>query len=86
MSCVEAFLAERIEKVKETIVAYETAIATVQADSKASYQLDTGATRILVTRQNLATVQKLLESQYNLLSTLDARVNRKGQTRVIPGW
>jgi len=86
MSCVEDFLAERITQVKATIVAYETAIATVQADSKASYQLDTGQTRLMVTRHNLATVERLLQAQYNLLVVLDARVNGNGQTRVVPGW
>lgn len=86
MSCVEDFLADQIVKVKATIVACQTALATVSADGKASYQIDTGQMRLLVTRHNLATVQKLLESQLNLLSTLDARVNGNGQTRGIPGW
>lgn len=84
--CIEKFLAERIEKVKETIVAYETAIASISADGKANYQLDDGQTRILVTRHNLATLENALKAQYNLLSVLDARVNGTAQTRIVPGW
>ncbi len=87
MSCsIEQFLYERIEVVQATIVAYETAIASIAADGKASYQLDTGQTRILVTRQNISALEDALKSQYNLLSTLQARVCGGGQTRIVPAW
>jgi hypothetical protein len=86
MNEIETFLSERIAQVKATIIAYETAIATVQSDSRASYQIDTGQTRLLVTRQNLATAQSALQSQYNLLSVLDARVNGNAAYRSVPGW
>jgi hypothetical protein len=84
--CIESFLADQIEQVKANIVAILAAISAIETDNRSSYQLDTGQTRILVTRHNIATVKNLLDSQMNLLSTLDARVNRKGQTRIVPGW
>ena len=83
---IEQFLYERMAGIKATIIAYETAHASISADDKASYQLDTGQTRILVTRHNLTTLENAIKAQYNLLSTIQARVCGGGQTRIVPGW
>lgn len=62
----------------------ETAISALNDGSIQSYQLDTGQTRTLVTKQQMSPMYLALERAYNDVSVLDARVN--GSTmRVVPG-
>jgi len=65
-----AFLDERITWVKSVIVQYEQGILDVAANNVASYQIDTGQTRQIVTRNNLTETRKTLEGYYSLLADL----------------
>jgi len=57
------------------IEAYETAIAALSTGTTQSYTLDTGQTRQTVTRQHVSSMQAALDSAYNRLVTLEARLN-----------
>jgi hypothetical protein len=77
MTCpaiTDAFWLARIEAIKLQIVAYEAAMLSLGTGAVQSYQLDTGQTRQLVTKANLASMKLTVESLYNQLSTLEARV------------
>lgn len=67
-----AWLDERIERTKSLIVIYEDAIGALAGGAQ-MYQLDTGQTRQLVQKANLATLRDTLSELENRLSTLQAR-------------
>lgn len=78
------YLLEQITKVKALIAAYDSAILALATGSQ-SYQLDTGQTRQMVVKANLASLRDTRSELFNELSTLDARLCG-GVTRVIPSW
>jgi hypothetical protein len=78
------FWKERLVKAKALLLTYDTAIETVLLTGQ-SYQLDTGQTRTLVTKGNLASVRAARESLLNEIATLEARVCGGG-VRVIPSF
>jgi hypothetical protein len=77
MSCCPSsdreWLEARIERTKAMIVAYEAAIEAI-ANGAQSYSLDTGQTRQTVTKANLGSLRKHLDSLENRLSSLQARL------------
>jgi hypothetical protein len=83
---MRAFWQERLAAAKVRAIAMEEALLGLVAGNIQSYQLDTGQTRQLVTRANLATLRDSLESTYNLISTLSNRLGCGGVTRVVPGF
>ncbi len=80
-----AFIAARITATKAQIVAYENASLAL-ASGVQSYELDTGQSVQKVTKLNLASIQRTLDSLYNRCATLEARLNGSGVTHVRPGW
>jgi hypothetical protein len=66
------WLDERITATKAAIVAHEAAITAVVGGAQ-TYQLDSGQTRMMVTRANLSSIRAALEELENRLATLDAR-------------
>lgn len=84
MTC-DTYWQERIAKVKALIEKYDDALLAVGAQGIQQYQLDTGQTRMLVTKANLATVRDTRDSLLNELATLEARVYGAG-SRGVPGW
>jgi hypothetical protein len=87
MSCgIETYLYERIATVKTMIAAYDAAITAVLTEGKSNYQLDTGMTRILVTRLNIASITEARDRLLNELSVLDARTCGTAAYRSVPGW
>lgn len=70
-----AFLTARIEKVKAIIIAYQDAILAISSGAVQSYTIDTGQTRQTVTKMDLDKLDKILQTQLNLLATLNARLN-----------
>jgi hypothetical protein len=85
MSAIDAdYLAAQIANVKATIVAYDTAILALATGAQ-NYQLDTGQTRQMVTKANLASLRDTRSELFNELATLDARLCG-GVVRVIPSW
>ena len=63
----------------------ETAISALLDGSIQSYQLDTGQTRTLVTKQQMSPMILALERAYNDVAVIDARLNGSA-TRVVPGY
>lgn len=80
------YLQERITKVKALITVYEDAILAIVTNGAQSYTLDTGQSRQTVTKVDVPDMETALKSLYNLLATLEARLNGSGVTTVRPAW
>lgn len=78
-----AFLQDRITAVKAMIVAYETAILQLSTGTIKSFTLNTGQTVETVNKKDVARLQAALESLYNTLEVMCARING-GSIIVIP--
>lgn len=79
------FLEQRIDATKALIVAYEDAATALASGGVQSYTLDTGQSRQTVTRLEIATLHRSIDSLYNRLATLQARLNG-GSVNVRPAW
>lgn len=79
------FLIERIAVTKLQIVAYEDAVLQL-SNGVTSYTLNTGQSQQTVSRASIPDLNKTLDSLYNRLVTLNARLNGSGVTRVRPAW
>jgi len=79
------WLEARVEATQTAIEAIELAIATLAAGAQ-SYSLDTGQTRQVVSKADVASLRITLMSQYNLLAWLDSQLCGTGVARVIPGF
>ena len=76
----------RITNTKTAIEAYEAAITTfANDDAIVSYTLDTGQSRQVVTRNDIASLNRTLDSLYVRLEMLQARINGAA-TLAIPGF
>lgn len=80
-----AFIQERIDATKAQIIAYEDA-AVALASGAQSYTLDTGQTRQTVTKLDLTSLQRTIDSLYNRCATLEARLNGSGTITARPAW
>ena len=78
-------LQARITATNAAIVAYEAAILALGIGGAQYYTLDNGQTRQLVTKLDLADLQKVLDSLYNTCATLSARLNGAVTIR-RPAW
>jgi hypothetical protein len=78
------FLQDRINSTKEQIALYEDAAAAL-AGGVQSYTLDTGQSRQTVTKLDLNSLQKTIESLYNRCATLEARLSG-GTITGRPAW
>jgi len=79
------FLKQRIEKAKNTIIAYEDALIALSAGNIQSYMIDTGQTKQTVTMQDIEKINNIIASLENKLATLTARINNI-PTHVVPLW
>lgn len=80
------FLQERITVTKNLIVAYEGAVEAFATNGGIqTYRLDTGQTNQTVTRADLKQLQETLDTLYNRLVTLQARLNGAASV-VYPGY
>lgn len=81
-----AFTKERITATKALIVAYEDAVTALGTQGGVvSYTLDTGQSRQTVTRADISSLNRMLDSLYNRLATLEARLNGASIT-ARPAW
>jgi len=80
-----AWWQERLTKAMTRVEELETAITSLLDGSIQSYQLDTGQTRTLVTKQQMSPMILALERAYNDVAVIDARLNGSA-TRVVPGY
>ena len=79
---LDEYWAERLEAAKAQLIELETAISGLLDGSIQSYQLDTGQTRSLVTKQQMSPMYLALQRAENRVAVLDARVNGAA-TRVV---
>lgn len=80
------YLAERINVTKALIEAYEGAVLALGATGGVqSYTLDTGQSKQTVTRADMASLNAILDSLYNRLATMEARLYG-GSVTVRPAW
>lgn len=82
---IDDFLQEQVEATKALIVAYNAAILALTTGAQ-SYQLDTGQTRQLVTKANLATLINARDRLLNELSVMGARFDGDAAFRMNPSW
>jgi hypothetical protein len=80
-----SFIQGRIDATKLQIVAYEDAVLALADGGIESYTLDTGQSRQMVTKLNLKVLTTAIDSLYNRLATLTARLSG-GATIGVPGW
>jgi hypothetical protein len=84
MSCDNQWTDDRIASTKSLIEKYEQAIDAL-SNGTASYSLNTGQTSQTVTKQNITSLMKTLQSLENRLATLQAR-RSGGSVNVKPAW
>lgn len=86
MSPVEKFLEDRIAATQALITVYEDALTAIgTSGATQSYTLDTGQSRQVVTRGDISQLNSMLDTLYNRLATLNARVNGAGYV-ASPDW
>lgn len=78
------WLEARVTATKAAIEATEAAILALSSGAQ-SYTLDTGQTRQVVTKADIASLRLQLNELENRLSVLDARLCGAGRT-VLPGF
>lgn len=80
------FLTERIAAIKALIIVYETAASSLMSDSIQSYTLDTGQSRQVVTKIDIARINDKISALYNQLTILQNRLNGSNTSIVRPAW
>ena len=80
------FIQARITATQAIIAAYEDAILALGLQGGVqTYTLDTGQSRQTVTRADIPSMNRMLDSMYNRCATLQARLT--GATlQARPGW
>lgn len=80
------YLVTKITATKALIDAYEVAVLAFANDGAIqSYIIDTGQSRTNVTHADLPGITRLVDSLYNRLATLEARVYGSSST-MRPDW
>lgn len=80
------FLQERIVATKAQIITLETAADNLSSGVITSYTIDTGQSRQVVVKSSINTINTVLDSLYNRLATLEARLNGSGTVIGRPAW
>lgn len=79
------YIQARITATEALITAYEAALLALGTGGVQSYTLDTGQSRQTVTKLDLPALQRTLDSLYNRLVTLQARLSG-GTVMAVPAW
>lgn len=82
----DSFLTSRIAAVKAQIEILEDAFASLASGAIVSYTLDTGQSRQTVTKSDISTISNTLDSLYNRLASLEARLTGCGTVIARPHW
>lgn len=82
----EAFLRERITATKNQIATLEDAALSLSSGAITSYTLDTGQSRQVVQKSSINIINKVIDSLYNRLATLEARLTGNGTVIGRPTW
>lgn len=78
MAITSAFLTDRITATQAEIIVYENAVTALGTGNVQSYTLDTGQSRQTVTKLDVTSLNRTLDSLYNRLATLCARRDGSG--------
>lgn len=81
-----AYLQERIAKTKLLIEAYEAAALALGEAGTQSYRLDTGQSSQTVTKLDLPAITNTLDTLYNRLCVMEARLTGSGTKIGRPAW
>jgi aromatic ring-opening dioxygenase catalytic subunit (LigB family) len=73
---------EAARKLRDAITAAILAVAS----GKQSYQLDTGQTRLLVTKANLTSLRDMRSELLNEIRMLEVSLGCGGSTHIAPGF
>lgn len=88
MTCIDCddrqYWIDQIAATKALITAIQAAVTAISAGAQ-SYQLDTGQSRQLVTRANVASLRLTLAALYSDIATFQARLGC-GKFQGRPGW
>jgi hypothetical protein len=79
------WLQARIDATKSQIEAMETAIDAIITGQASSWSLDTGQTKETVTKKNVVQYQAAVDSLYNRLAVLEARLEG-AVVQARPAW
>lgn len=82
---LQSWWAARLEKAKQHVEELEDAISGLNDGSIQSYQLDTGQSRTLVTKQQMSPMYLALQRAENRVAALDSRVNG-ASVHVLPDF
>jgi hypothetical protein len=82
----DTFWSDQLAEMKAEVVIYNAAIRAFASSNIQSYQLDTGQSRQLVTRANLATLRDTRDSLLNDIDVLESRLCGTGTLRMVPGF
>lgn len=80
------FIEARITATKASIVAAEDAELALLGGGIQTYTIDTGQTRQTVTKANITELRNYIDSLYNRLVTLQARLTGGGVVNVGPAY
>ena len=80
------FVKSRIDTIKLRIVAYEDAARALATDGTQLYTLDTGQSKITVTKLDLANIRATIDGLMNQLVVYEARLTGNGVLIVRPGF
>ena len=79
------WLQARIDATKSQIEAMETAIDAIITGQASSWSLDTGQTKETVTKKNVVQYQTAVDTLYNRLAVLEARLEG-AVVQARPAW
>jgi len=82
----KAFVQARIDATKLAIVAYEDANLALATGGVQSYTLDTGQSKQSVTKLDIEWINRQIDTLYNRLCTLEARLNGGNVVIARPAW
>ena len=76
---------KRLEKAMAHVEELEAAISALVDGSIQTYQLDTGNTRTLVSKQQMSPMYKALKDAESRVASLEAKVCG-ASSRIVPDW
>jgi hypothetical protein len=82
----DTFCQDRLVKTLELINIYDAAITAIVTDGAQQYTLDTGQSRQVVTKLDIASLQRILAHLENKYVTLQARCQGRFRTHGRPDW
>lgn len=83
-STLRTYLDGKIAGIKARIDALEAAFLNIASGAIEEYSLDTGQSKTRVKKSNIAVLSKTIDSLYNQLVTLEARLYGCGTSTVRP--